>query len=249
MTDNKKNKNKKSNNIKVNPKQRIEQLNKMKTNPWIYIIVISLIIFGDIFILYCEYNLSFNNSIETGTIVFTIAISVLLIAFFIAYWNFYIEILKTRYKRLLVDEEINTIPEELELDIDKNLIKLSYKYLDQYYLQTREHAQKGFIVTISVSIVGAIIIAGGIIALFFGQTNPAYITTACGVITEFISAIYFYLYNKTIQGMSSYHNKLVLSQNIALALKLSNSISDKSDEAKLCIIYELVKDINIHMEK
>ena len=89
----------------------------------------------------------------------------------------------------------------------------------------------------------------GIIALFLGKTSPAYVTTATGIITEFISAIYFYLYNKTVQGMGSYHNKLVLSQNIALALKLSNSLENKSDEAKLNIINELVKDINTHIEK
>ena len=157
--------------------------------------------------------------------------------------------LKTKYKRLLVDEEITAIPEELELDIDKNLIKLSYKYLDQYYLQTREHAQKGFALTFTVAISGGIIIIVGLIAMFLGNTTPAYVTTASGIIVEFISAVCFYLYNKTVQGMNSYHKKLVISQNIALALKLANSLSEHKDDAKIKIIDELIKDINMHIEK
>ena len=234
---------------KVNPKNRIQQLNKLKTNPWIYILLTVSIGILDTIFLWMAKEDSWNNEIEPNTIIITVVLSVLMILFFAAYWNVFIEMQKTKWKRMIIDDEITNIPEELDLDIDRNLIKLSYKYLDQYYLQTREHAQKGFVVTISVSIVGAIIIATGILTMFMGKTSPAYITTAAGVITEFISAIYFYLYNKTIQGMSSYHNKLVLSQNIALALKLSNSLSDKSDEAKLNIINELVKDINTHIEK
>ncbi len=211
--------------------------------------IIAFFILIDMYILFLEYEDSYRGQIESSFVITVIGISLACCIIFIAYWNIIIEMQKTKYKRLQVEEEITTIPNELELDIDKNLIKLSYKYLDQYYLQTREHAQKGFIVTITISIAGAIIIAIGLIAMFFGNTSPAYITTASGVIVEFISAIYFYLYNRTIQGMNSYHKKLVLSQNIALALKLSNSLEENKDRAKLDIINELIKDINIHIEQ
>ena len=234
--------------IKFDPKNKLEHYKKIKTSPWPYLMIVALVLLFDTMILYVHYYDNYE-SFEGITIILTALFSLIFIAFFVAYWNITIDMQITKYKKLVVEKEITEIPENLELDIDKNLIKLSYKYLDQYYLQTREHAQKGFAVTIGVSIAGAIILAGGIIALFIGKTNPAYVTTATGIITEFISAIYFYLYNKTVQGMGSYHNKLVLSQNIALALKLSNSLENKSDEAKLNIINELVKDINTHIEK
>lgn len=234
--------------IKFDPKNKLEHYKKIKTSPWPYLMIVALVLLFDTMILYVHYYDNYE-SFEGITIILTVLFSLIFIAFFVAYWNITIDMQITKYKKLVVEKEITEIPENLELDIDKNLIKLSYKYLDQYYLQTREHAQKGFAVTIGVSIAGAIILAGGIIALFIGKTNPAYVTTATGIITEFISAIYFYLYNKTVQGMGSYHNKLVLSQNIALALKLSNSLENKSDEAKLNIINELVKDINTHIEK
>lgn len=235
--------------IEHNPKQKIEHLNRVKKNPWIYTMIIAMAIIADILILRLEYESSFHHSIEISYIITVIGATIGFISIFIAYWNISIDMLLTKYRRMLVDKEINDIPDELELDIDKNLIKLSYKYLDQYYLQTREHAQKGFALTFTVAISGGIIIAIGLIAMFFGKTTPAYITTASGVIIEFISAICFYLYNKTVQGMNSYHKKLVISQNIALALKLANSLDERRDEVKTKIIDELIKDINLHIEK
>lgn len=152
------------------------------------------------------------------------------------------------YNSKLIQFGIEDAKEDVDNDIYKNLIKISYKYLDEYYLQTRQQAQKGFIVTVSVSIMGAIIIAIGIGAMFFGKTTPAYVTTASGVITEFIASVFFYLYNKTVSSMSDYHNKLVLSQNVSIALKIAESISGESAEkVKNHIVEELVKDINAHI--
>lgn len=48
--------------------------------------------------------------------------------------------------------------------------------------------------------------------------------------------------------MSDYHNKLVLSQNVSIALKIAESISGESAEkVKNHIVEELVKDINEHI--
>ena len=85
---------------------------------------------------------------------------------------------------------------------------------------------------------------------YYLQTREQYVTCASGVITEFISAIFFYLYNKTISSMSKYHNKLVLSQNISIALKVAESLStDDKIKAKNQIINELLKDINSYLVK
>lgn len=143
---------------------------------------------------------------------------------------------------------IEDAKEEVDDDIYQNMIKISYKYLDEYYLQTRQQAQNGFVVTMLVSVLGAVIVIIGIGAMLFGKTTPAYVTTASGVITEFIAAVFFYLYNKTISSMSDYHNKLVLSQNISIALKIAESISgEEGEKAKAHIAEELMKDINMHI--
>ncbi len=155
------------------------------------------------------------------------------------------------FKSKLIGLGIEDAKKNVDEDIYQNLIKISYKYLDEYYLQTRQQAQKGFFVTVYVAIVGAIIVAIGIVAMFFGKTTPAYVTTASGVVTEFIAAVFFYLYNKTVASMSDYHNKLVLSQNVSIALKISESMSkEQGEKVKEHIAEELMKDINtyIHSE-
>ena len=160
------------------------------------------------------------------------------------------EIQETQLKSELSKYEVENIQDKIEKDIFENSIKMSYKYLDQYYSQTREQAQRGFIITILISIFGALLIAVGIIAMFLGKTNPSYVTCASGIVTEFISAIFFYLYNKTITSMSKYHNKLVLSHNVSIALKIADSLPDEEKKTnKSLIISELIKNINTYMIK
>lgn len=151
-------------------------------------------------------------------------------------------------KNKLLKYEADVIKDQIEEDIFENSIKLSYKYLDQYYSQTRAQAQKGFFTTVCVSVFGALLIGVGVIMMFIGKVEPSYITCASGVITEFIAAIFFYLYNKTITSMSKYHNKLVLSHNISVALKVADSLPDEDKvKAKNLIISELLKDINVYL--
>lgn len=161
-----------------------------------------------------------------------------------------LDVLENRLRRKIIIYELANVQDQVEEDIFENSIKMSYKYLDQYYLQTREQAQKGFFVTVCISVFGAALIGIGIVAMFLGKVKPSYITCASGVITEFISAIFFYLYNKTVTSMSKYHNKLVLSQNISIALKVADTLPDSDKtKAKNTIINELLKNVNSYLTK
>ena len=154
-------------------------------------------------------------------------------------------------ERRVYEYEISHAQDKAEEDPFTNSIKTSYKYLDLYYAQTREQAQKGFYITLAVALFGAALIGVGVVALFQEKITPAYITCASGAITEFISAVFFYLYNKTVTSMNSYHDKLVLSQNIAFALRIAGEMEGmgEKNKAKLAIINELVKDVNAQMMK
>ena len=154
-------------------------------------------------------------------------------------------------ERRVYEYEISHAQDKAEEEPFTNSIKTSYKYLDRYYDQTQKQAQQGFYITLAVALFGAVLIGVGVIALFQEKITPAYITCASGAITEFISAVFFYLYNKTVTSMNSYHDKLVLSQNIAFALRIAGEMEGKSEknEAKLAIINELVKDVNAQMMK
>ena len=153
----------------------------------------------------------------------------------------------TNLRNTIVSETgINNVSE----DIYKHSIKMSYFYLNQYYEQTRKQAENGFRITLIVAIGGGVIIALGILAMFTGKTEPAYITTATGVIIEFIASIFFYLYNRTMQNMGDYHNKLVLSQNIAIALEVVKDIEgEEQNNVKSHMVKELIRDINTHINE
>lgn len=144
--------------------------------------------------------------------------------------------------------ESNNIKHDVQEDIFNNSIKMSYKYLDQYYLQTKDQARKGFYITAGIAIIGALLIIIGIFAMFMGKVSPAYVSAGAGVLIEFISSIFFYLYNKTVRSMSQYHNKLVLSHNISIALKVAETLPDSDKTAsKNLIIKELLQNVNHYL--
>lgn len=153
------------------------------------------------------------------------------LGFFVAY---YFEKIRIDEKKFLLELSADTTKFlEKENNMYSQSIKMNYRYLDRYYLQTQDQANKGFMITVIIALVGAILIFTGVGTLYVGITEPAYITVATGSITEIISSVFFYLYNRTVTNMGKYHEKLVLSQNVAYALEIVDTLSDtKKDEAK-----------------
>lgn len=149
---------------------------------------------------------------------------------------------------VLTDYKVKELKETLEEDFFPKLIRINFDYLDKYYKQTQVQAEKSFKLSLMASSIGLFIIIIGIIMMFNNKTTPAYITTATGVLSEFISAVFFYLYNKTILKMSEYHKKLVLTQNVSIALKLSNDMDEENKiKVQSTIIDRLTTDINKHL--
>lgn len=187
-------------------KARLQLLEKKKKSKAKYILCILCSVLFSILCLYIIYdNNKYNHSIkikEYLTIGIPIASFIgILIGFVICvviYMSY--EMIENRLQLYVAMYSVKAIQKDIdENDVFENSLKLSYKYLDQYYYQTREQAQKGFIVTVCVAIFGAILIFSGVIAMFIGKVEPSYLTCASGIITEFIAAIFFYLYNKTVQ--------------------------------------------------
>lgn len=227
-------------------KLRLEEIQKKKRSyPFVIGPLMTAIGFL-VFLLLFFYRKEFN----VYTIGFSFGYAILMGAVLATYYYLCFELKANRIRQKMIHYEADNIQDKVQEDVFENSIKMSYKYLDQYYLQTREQAQKGFFVTVCISLFGAVLIGIGILAMFLEKTQPSYVTCASGVITEFIAAIFFYLYNKTVTSMSRYHNKLVLSQNISIALKVADTLpSDEKTKSKNMIISELLKDINRYLIK
>ena len=150
--------------------------------------------------------------------------------------------------RKLVQMGADELKENIAEDFFTKLVQINFTYIDKYYSQTQRQADKSFKLCSIAALAGLVIILLGIGMMFLNHTSPAYVTTASGMLGEFIAAVFFYLYNKTVLKMSEYHQKLVITQNISLALKITEGMDTKQKaEASAILIDRLTLDINKHL--
>jgi hypothetical protein len=136
-------------------------------------------------------------------------------------------------------------------DFFTRLVTINFNYLDLYYGQTKDQANKSFWISVVAGVAGfGIIIAGICILVFKEGSSSGPITVASGVLGEFISGVFFYLYNRTILSMGQYHQKLVVTQNIGLALKTAEGLSEpQKSTAQVNVINELTKNVNVYLSE
>ena len=88
---------------------------------------------------------------------------------------------------------------------------------------------KSFVVSIAMGIAGFLLICFGLVS----RQNTSTVAAGSGVITEFIAAVFFYLYNRTIRQMKDYHDTLISVQNVLLAFKMLDEINNDSEKARM----------------
>ena len=148
-------------------------------------------------------------------------------------------------EREAIQAETSELKVRIDEDFFNSLVKINFRYIDQYYLQTRVQANKSFLAAVLAAIAGLAVTIFGIVMMYNGKTEPGYVSTGAGLLTQFIAAVFFYLYNKTVIAMAGYHRKLVLTQNVGLALRISQDLpEDRKAEARLQLIERLSTDIN-----
>lgn len=109
-----------------------------------------------------------------------------------------------------------------------SLVRINVDNLAEYYTLVKVHTNNSFRASLLAGLIGFGLILIGVIAGFGGESaaTPAKLAAFSGVITEFISGVFFYLYNRTVRQLKEYHDSLLAVQNILLALKLVNDTSD-----------------------
>jgi len=138
-------------------------------------------------------------------------------------------------------------------DIFKYILLINVSALEGYVAQTRIQAQQSFNLSKIIAIVGflllGIAICLSIWATYSSNTSlsAAYLSSIAGVLTEFISGVFFYLYNKTLQQINLFHDKLVLMQQTSMSFLATSLVADeaKRDQAKLELSRALLTQ-NIH---
>jgi hypothetical protein len=150
----------------------------------------------------------------------------------------------------ITSQKNEQLQENLDQNFFTNLVKINFKYIDQYYLQTQLQANKSFMLCAIAALTSLFVILSGVALLFIrqGTKEAGYVATSAGAMGEFIAAVFFYLYNRTILKMGEYHQKLVLTQNVSLALKISEELpAAEQVTARSKLIDYLSKDINLFL--
>lgn len=234
--------------LKVRQRHLVEQLKSFQFIWWGWLL--AALVGSGVFILLGVDKQRFTtpNQLETFLIIRILGGGLFGVFGYVYLMFIFRTMFSSRLRRIeldLVKFGADELKESIEENFFTKLVQINFKYLDQYYLQTQEQANKSFGLASIAAAVGLIIVIVGIVMMFNRQTEPAYVTTAAGVLSEFIASIFFYLYNKTILKMSQYHQKLVITQNISLALKITDSMQDDQKAKSLEILVDrLTTDAN-----
>ena len=85
----------------------------------------------------------------------------------------------------------------------QNLVTINVSNLKEYYFLVKQHTNWSFRAAMSAGIVGFLLISIGL-GFSYAQNardSSVYIATGAGVITEFVSGVFFFLYNKTVRQL------------------------------------------------
>lgn len=135
--------------------------------------------------------------------------------------------------------EVTRILDSPEGDYFERLVKINVENLSAYYVTVKSHANKSFLTSLAVGLVGFGFIGFGMAqSMKGGQTAlpVATLSGVSGVATEFISAVFFYLYNKTVRQMKEYHDSLLAVQNILLSFKLVGEMEAQEKPTMIAVM-------------
>jgi O-antigen/teichoic acid export membrane protein len=101
------------------------------------------------------------------------------------------------------------------------------QYVNSYYKTNQTHVAWSFWASLVALVVGLIVLVVGVgLALSGFSVALAITTTAAGVFTQFISAGFFFLYNKNLKQLNVFYRELVQNQDMFFALGLIGHIPE-----------------------
>jgi hypothetical protein len=99
--------------------------------------------------------------------------------------------------------------------------------MEAYYKTNRFHVAWSFWASVTALAVGlAVLVAGVALALTGSSVALSVTTVAAGVFTQFISAGFFFLYNKNLAQLNVFYQKLVQNHDLMFAFGLTGHIPE-----------------------
>jgi hypothetical protein len=138
--------------------------------------------------------------------------------------------------RLRVAKHLGSPDQAAGVTYFDSLVKINVENLGDYYSLVKFHTSNSFRAAIAAGAIGFVFIVMGLALGLVRDSNTqtvAIVSTAAGIITNFISAIFFYLYNRTVQQLKSYHDSLLNVQNILLSFKIIGDVQSVDTKAAM----------------
>lgn len=96
--------------------------------------------------------------------------------------------------------------------------KVITEYVNSYYKTNQMHVAWSFWASLVALIVGLVVLIIGVSLALGGFSSAITVTTTgAGVLTQFISAGFFYLYNKNLKQLNVFYGELVQNQDMFFA--------------------------------
>lgn len=128
----------------------------------------------------------------------------------------------------------------------KSLLLMDLACLEAYISDTRIQALLSFRLCVAVAIFGSLLLLVAIVLGITSQLVPhmppiqiAYLSAVAGLITQFISGVFFYFYNMTLRQINLFHAGLESSRKVCVSLYLQSLLKDSPEEqnkARLILI-------------
>jgi hypothetical protein len=198
---------------------------------WITSIVIyipCLLILAGVHIYHIDPNMNF-------TPVFLILLSTSLIIYLLSKTsNSVLENSQIDFELQPIREERKKIRERIEKESVPNIfdtIQLGLNQITEYYTINKGQARKSFVFSVFAVTLGLFTLIGGIWLFYFGKTPNLQLTILTGIgglLLQFIGGTSFYIYNKSLEQLNYFYDKLIRMQDTMLSIQLCNDISDPS---------------------
>jgi hypothetical protein len=124
-------------------------------------------------------------------------------------------------------------------DIFKYLLLINTASLEEYVAQTRLQAEQSFRLSRIVALLGFVLLVVGIAFGFYTSLqrdhslSAAYLASVAGLLVEFISGVFFYMFNKTLQQINLFHDKMVSAQHVAVSFLANGLVADSTQRDQL----------------
>jgi hypothetical protein len=126
-------------------------------------------------------------------------------------------------------------------DYFKKLVTINVSMLKEYYFLVKTHTRASFLTSIAAGILGFGLVVVGLAAGYAAKTTTfTAVAAGSGVLMQFISGVFFYLYNRTVRQLKEYHDSLLDVQDVLLALKVLEGVQDptmKAETVKSVVMY------------